>query len=166
MDKASASDKPSVITRGIEGVAALSYPQKSKAIEYHQQEKGLHVGSFTNKQRKQLQHEFKLHMEKYAKGLIGKGSDHTKVVIWDDMMILRCEGFLTEPERFIATTVSGVNLVKESRMEIAKQFATDKVPYIEEFLGASCIHQTFDVEADKDFWIHVMVFDKLLIETK
>ncbi len=147
-------------------MADSGYFQKGTALAYHPQEKGLQVGVLTNKQRRQLQHEFKIHMEKYAKELIGKGSDHTKVLIWDDMLILRCEGFLTEPERFIATTVSGVNLVKESRMEIAKQFATDKVPFFEEFLGANCIHQTFDVEAGKDFWIHVMVFDKILIEIK
>ena len=147
-------------------MAGLGYLQKSAAQEYPQQEKNLYVGALTNKQRRQLQHEFKIHMEKYAKKLIGKGSDNTKVIIWDDMLILRCEGFLTEPERFITTTAGGVNLVKGSRMEIAKQFAIDKVPFFEEFLGANCIHQTFDVEADKDFWIHVMVFDKQLIELK
>ena len=118
----------------------------------------------TNKQRRQLQHEFKIHLEKYFKGLLGKGSDYTKVTIWDDMVIVRREGFLTEPEKYITTTQNGDNLVKASRMQITKQYAIDNISYFETQLGAKCIHQTVDVESKKDFWIHVMVFDQLLIE--
>ncbi|MGJ7922845.1 DUF2294 domain-containing protein [Neobacillus sp. LXY-4] len=132
---------------------------------HHLNEKRLNEGKITNQQRRQLQHEIKIYMEKYAKRL-GKGSDFTKVTIWDDMLILRCKGFLTEPEKFIASCAKGGNLIKESRMQIAKQFAIDSVKYFEEKFAANCIHQTFDVESEQDFWIHVMVFDQQLIELK
>ena len=57
-----------------------------------------------DRQRKQLQHELKIYMEKYFKQKLGKGVDHTKVIIWDDMVIIRGEGFLTEPEKYIVET--------------------------------------------------------------
>jgi uncharacterized protein YbcI len=136
------------------------------SFQYHLHDNKLNESKLTNKQRRQLQHEFKIHLEKYWINLIGKGSDFTKVTIWNDMLILRCEGFLTDPEKYVAAAPKGSKLVKESRMHIAKQFAVDNVPYFEAKLGANCIHQTFDVESNKDFWIHVIIFDQLLIEIK
>ena len=118
----------------------------------------------SNKQRKQLQHEFKIYMEKYFKSKLGKGVDYTRVIIWDDMLIIRGEKFLTEPEKYIVQTSSGQDVVKAARMQVAKQHSIDNLPYFEEKLGAKCIHQTYDVESENDFWIHVMVFDQVLIE--
>jgi uncharacterized protein YbcI len=135
-------------------VAEHNFLQDKKTVECR----------FTNKERRQLQHEMKIHLEKYFKGLIGKAANYTKVVIWDDTVIIQGEGFLTEPEKFVARGTRGGNLVKQTRMQVAQQFAKDNVPYFEEKLGANCIHQTYDVEANKDFWIHVMIFDQLLIE--
>ncbi|WP_066310223.1 Na-translocating system protein MpsC family protein [Bacillus sp. FJAT-29814] len=124
------------------------------------------LGALTNKQRRQLQHEIKLHMEKYGRDLVRKASDYTKVTIWDDMMILRCEGFLTEPEKFVSAIPMGISLINESRMQIAEQFSKDNLPYFEDKLGAKCIHKSYVVESDKDFFIFTMVFDKMLIEIK
>lgn len=45
-------------------------------------------------QRRKLQHEFKLYMEQYFKRKLGKGVDHTKIVIWEDMLIIRGKDFL------------------------------------------------------------------------
>jgi uncharacterized protein YbcI len=123
-------------------------------------------GKFTIKQRKSLQHECTLHLEKYFKGIIGKGSNYTSVIIWNNMVILRGEGFLTDPEKFVAIDEEGSNLVKETRMQIAKKLSKDTVPYFEEKLGANCIWQSFDVDAKNDFWVHIMFFDQLLIEVK
>lgn len=117
----------------------------------------------SNKQRKQLQHEFKIYMEKYFKDKLGKGVDYTKVIIWDDMLIIRGEKFLTEPEKYIINN-SGSDMVKAARMQVAKQHSIDNLPYFEEKLGARCIHQNYDVESENDYWIHVMVFDQRLIE--
>ncbi|WP_153014661.1 Na-translocating system protein MpsC family protein [Syntrophomonas wolfei] len=36
------------------------------------------------------------------------------------------------------------------------------VPYFEEKLQARVIHQTYDIEPENDFWMHVMVFDRIL----
>jgi len=43
---------------------------------------------------------------------LGKGVDHTKVVIWDDMLVIRGERFLTEPERYIVEIPAGKEVVR------------------------------------------------------
>jgi Uncharacterized conserved protein len=116
------------------------------------------------RQRKQLQHELKIYMEKYFKQKLGKGVDHTKVIIWDDMVIIRGEGFLTEPEKYIVETTAGKDLVNNARMQVARQHSIDNMPYLETIFGAKAIHQTYMIEAENDFWMHVIVFDKILTE--
>jgi len=37
-----------------------------------------------DQQRKQMQHEFKIYMEKYFKQKLGKGVDKTRIIIWED----------------------------------------------------------------------------------
>jgi len=116
------------------------------------------------RQRRQLQHELKIYMEKYFKKKLGKGVDQNKVIIWEDMLIIRGEGFLTEPEKYIVQTIAGKDVVDQARMQVAKQHSIDNMPYIETLLGAKAIHQTFMIEAENDFWMHVVVFDRVLTE--
>jgi uncharacterized protein YbcI len=116
------------------------------------------------RQRKQKQHELKIYMEKYFKEKLGKGTDNTKIIISNDMLIIRGEGFLTEPEKFIVATAEGNKVVNQSRMHVARQHSIDNMPYIEKFLGAKAIHETCMVEAENDFWMHVIVFDKILTD--
>ena len=94
---------------------------------------------------------------------IGEGVDHTKVVIWDDMLVIR-ERFLTDPERYIVETPAGKDVVRAARMQVAKQHSIDNVPYFEEVLQAKAIHQVYDVEPENDFWMHVVIFDRKLTE--
>ncbi len=117
-----------------------------------------------DRQRKQLQHEFKIYMEQYFKQKLGRGVDYTKIIIWDDMLIVRGERFLTEPEKYIVQTASGKEVVRAARMEVAKQHSIDNMSYFEERLNARAIHQAYDIEPEKDFWIHVVVFDRCLTE--
>jgi len=113
-------------------------------------------------QRRQMQHEFKIYMEKYFKDKLGKGVDFTKIVIWDDMLIIRGEGFLTSPEKFINQTPSGREVIRAARMQVVKQHIIDNMKYFEERLQAKAIHQAYDLEPEKDFWMHVIVFDRVL----
>lgn len=119
---------------------------------------------FTNKQRRQLQHEFKNHLEKYFKDLLGKGLDYTKVTIWDDMVIIRGERFLTETEKVITQTSKGCELVNEARMQVVHHYIKDNLTYFEEKLGAKCIHHAHEIDSKKDYWVHLMIFDQLLID--
>ena len=116
------------------------------------------------RQRKQMQHELKIYMEKYFKQKLGKSVDYTKITIWDDMLIIQGERFLTEPEKYIVTTTAGKDVVNSARMHVARQHAIDNVPYFETLLGAKVIHQTYMVEAENDFWMHAMVFDRVLTQ--
>jgi uncharacterized protein YbcI len=109
-----------------------------------------------------MQHELKIYMEQYFKSKLGKGVDHTKVTIWEDLMVIRGEGFLTEPEKYIVNTAAGQDVVNASRMRVAKQHSRDNVPYFEKLLEAKVIHEAFLVDAQKDFWMHVLVFDTML----
>lgn len=117
-----------------------------------------------DQQRRQLQHEFKTYMEQYFKERLGKGVDYTKIVIWDDMLIIRGEGFLTTPEIFIVKTPHGKEVVKASRMQVVKQHTIDNVPYFESKLDAKAIHHAFTMEPENDFWMHVIVFNRVLTE--
>ncbi len=133
-------------------------PEEKRSGEGSQAEK------LNDRQRKQLQHELKIYMEKYFKQKLGKGVDHTKVIIWDDMVIIRGEGFLTEPEKYIVATTAGKDLVDNARMQVARQHSIDNMPYLETVFGAKAIHQTYMIEAENDFWMHVIVFDRALTD--
>ncbi len=114
--------------------------------------------------RRQLQHELKLYMEKYFKSKLGKGVDHTRITIWEDVLIIRGQGFLTDPEKYIVSTMAGKDVVNSARMHVAKQHSTDNVPYFEKLFNAKAVHQAYLVEADNDYWMHVVVFDRVLTE--
>ncbi|MEN6391802.1 MAG: DUF2294 domain-containing protein [Syntrophomonas sp.] len=116
------------------------------------------------RQRKQIQHELKVYMEQYFKRKLGKGVDYTRVVLWEDMLIIRGERFLTEPEIYIVQTPAGKEVVRAARMEVARQHSIDNVPYFEEKFQAKAIHQTYDIEPENDFWWHIVVFDRVLTE--
>jgi len=117
-----------------------------------------------DQERRQFQHEFKIYMEKYFKDKLGKGVNKTKMVIWDDMLVIRGEGFLTEPEKYINNTPSGREVVRAARMQVVKQHAIDNVGYFERRLGARAIHHAYELEPENDFWMHVIVFDRVLTE--
>lgn len=117
-----------------------------------------------DRQRRKLQHEFKLYMEQYFKQKLGKGVDYTKIILWEDMLIVRGEKFLTDPEKYIVQTTSGKEVVRAARMQVARQHAIDNTPYFEEILQAKAVHQTYDIEPESDFWMHVIVFDRCLTE--
>ncbi|KUO77815.1 MAG: hypothetical protein APF81_18200 [Desulfosporosinus sp. BRH_c37] len=122
----------------------------------------------TNKQRKQLQHEIKIYVEKYFKSKLGNAADYCKVIIWNDLLVIRAEKLLTQVEKYIiqtqTQTPTGCDRVKEVRMQVAKQHSIDNLTYFEEKLGAKCIHLSYDVNPSEDFWVQVMVFDHVLID--
>ncbi|MEN6351725.1 MAG: Na-translocating system protein MpsC family protein [Syntrophomonas sp.] len=117
---------------------------------------------YDDRQRKQKQHELKIYLDKYFKEKLGKGEDLTKITITNDMLIIRGKRFLTEPEKFIAATAEGNEVINQSRMHVARRHSIDNMPYFEKFLGAKVIHESCTVEAQKDFWMHVIIFDRVL----
>lgn len=83
-----------------------------------------------DQQRRQMQHKFKLYMEKY-----------------------------------IVATESGKDVVNAARRQVAKQHSIDNIPYFEEELKAKVIHQMYEIEAENDFWMHAMVFNRELTDS-
>lgn len=126
--------------------------------------KPAHEHKLDERQRKQIQHELKSYLDKYFKENLGKGEDNTKVLISNDMLIIRGERFLTEPEKFIVKTAEGNKDVNQSRMHVARQHSSDNMPYIERLLKAKAIHEFYTVKAENDYWMHVIVFDRVLTE--
>jgi uncharacterized protein YbcI len=118
----------------------------------------------SEKEIKELQHELMIHMRQYFKRILGRGVDYNRVTIHEDMLIIIGEGFLTEPEKFIAQTPGGANTIIASRMKVVRQHIADNNAYFEERLQAKIIHQTYSVEPEKNFWMHVMIFDRALTE--
>jgi uncharacterized protein YbcI len=117
-----------------------------------------------DKEIKELQHELKIHMSKYFKRILGRGVDHTKITIYEDMLIIRGEGYLTEPEKFIAQTPNGSDTIRASRMKVVQQHREDNIPIIEERVRAKALHHSFCVEPENNFWMHCIVFDRSLTE--
>lgn len=116
----------------------------------------------SEQERKRVQHEFKIYMEQYFKRTLGKSVETTKINIVEDMLIIRGEGFLTEPEKFIVKTPRGKEAIRASRMHVVRQHVVDNLLFFENKLGAKAIHQTYEVEAENDFWMHAIVFDRVL----
>lgn len=125
-------------------------------------EKEPNVQRLSEQERKRLQHEFKIYMEQYFKRKLGKSVDFTKIIICEDMLIIRGEGFLTDPEKFIVKTPAGIDAIRSSRMHVVKQHVVDNMDYFEKNLGARAMHQTYEVEPENDFWMHAIVFDRTL----
>ena len=111
---------------------------------------------------KRRQHELKIYMEQYFKRTLGKSVDTTRITIVEDMLVIRGEGFLTEPEKYIVMTPQGKDAIRASRMHVVEQHIIDNVPFFEKLLNAKAIHHTYEVEAHNDFWIHAIVFDRVL----
>ena len=109
--------------------------------------------------RKQMQHDIKIYLQQYFKQELGKGIDYTKIIICEDMLIIRGEGFLTEPEKIVAQTPSGKKIIKALRNHVILQLWQHNKKYLEEKLDAKVIHSFFDIEPEKDFWINTVVFD-------
>ncbi len=137
---------------------------KVNFLENRSNDNNNNINRLNERERKKIQHELKIYMEKYFKQKLGKSVDYTKIVLCDDMLVIQGEGFLTEPEKYIVKTTSGKDVVNNARMHVARQHAIDNVPYFETLLDAKMIHQTYMVEAEKDFWMHVIVFDRGLTQ--
>ncbi|MGI6067062.1 MAG: DUF2294 domain-containing protein [Bacillota bacterium] len=117
---------------------------------------------FNEQQRKQLQHEIKLYLQRYGKENLGKGADYCKVNICDDLLIIRGEGYLTEPEKYIARTPSGREKIRASRIEVIIAYWQDNKSYFEEKLQAKVVHHIYDLDPGNDFWMHTIMFDRQL----
>jgi len=138
--------------------------KKSSQNNMPDQENKVNQSRANEPKRRQIQHTIKLYMEKYFKEKLGKGVDHTRVILWEDMLIIRGEGFLTEPEKYIVATESGKDVVNAARMQVARQHSIDNLAFFENMLNARLIHQVYTIEAENDFWMHVMIFDRMLTE--
>lgn len=110
----------------------------------------------------QLQIEFTTFMDEYFEQKLGQKIKSSTVTIGEDMVFIRGQGFLTEPEKYIAQTAAGREVVNTARIQVARQHSVDNVPYFELRLDAKVIHQAFNIEAENDFWMHIMVFDRVL----
>jgi uncharacterized protein YbcI len=121
-----------------------------------------HTERLNEQERKRLQHELKIYMEQYFKRTLGKSVDTTRISIVEDMLVIRGEGFLTAPEKFIVMTPQGKDAVRAFRMHVVQQHIIDNIPIFEKLFNAEAVHQTYEVEAHNDFWIHAIVFNRVL----
>lgn len=113
-------------------------------------------------ERRQLQHEIKTYLIQYFKKNLGRGVDDVKIIIFEDMLITRLTGFLTEPEKYIVKTPNGCEKVRASRRQVGDQQIIDSAPYYEEMLKAKIIYQAYDVDPENDFAGGLIVFDRVL----
>ncbi len=117
---------------------------------------------FSDQERRKLQHQIKTYMIQYFKRILGRGVDDVKILIFEDMLIMRLTGFLTEPEKYIMNTPNGKDIVRMSRRQVGDQHIIDNIPYFEETLQAKVICQSYDIDPENDFAGHLIVFDHVL----
>ncbi len=101
-------------------------------------------------------------MIQYFKRLLGRGVDEVKIIVFEDMLIIRLNGFLTEPEKYIVNTPNGRDIVRISRRQVGDQHIIDNMPYFEEKLKAKAIYQSYDIDPENDFAGGLIVFDHVL----
>lgn len=111
-------------------------------------------------EKKQLQHEINIYVQKYSKETVGKGSDFIKSYIFEDMFIIRGEGFLSEAEKYLSQTPSGCETVRASRMEGIRRFLDIYNQLLQEKFHALVVRNFFDVKPKTDSWAHMVVFDR------
>lgn len=118
----------------------------------------------TDQERRKLQHEIRLYMMQYFKRILGRGIDDVKISIFEDMLIMKLMGFLTEPEKYIImNTPNGSELIRASRRQVGDQTAIDNTAYFEEMLKAQVVYQSYDMDPKNDFASHLIIFDRMLI---
>lgn len=115
---------------------------------------------FNEQQIRQLQHEIKTHIQQFSKTNVGKGSDYIKCSIYDDMLILRGSGFLSEMELYISQTPKGCEKIIASRIEVIERSHQEFKEYLEEKFGAKEIHRAYSIEPSTNFWIDIHLFDR------
>lgn len=121
-------------------------------------------GLLDDQQRCRIQHEIKVYIEQYFKNQIGKGFDNLRILISEDMLIIRGHGFLTETEKFIVKTPQGRKVLRAARFEIARQRIHDNNPYFEGLFGAKIIYNTYDIDPEQEILTHLFIFDHKLAE--
>jgi uncharacterized protein YbcI len=119
------------------GVINIGQPDQFKGIVVKSKEPG--EKRLNEQERKRMQHEFKIYMEQYFKRTLGKSVETTKITIVEDMLIIRGEGFLTEPEKFIVKTPRGKEAIRSSRMHVVQQHVVDNLLFFENKLGC-CVY--------------------------
>jgi uncharacterized protein YbcI len=117
---------------------------------------------FLDQERRKLQHEIKTYMILYFKRILGRGVDEVKITIFEDMLIIRLKGFLTEPEKYIVNTPNGKEIVRASRRQVGDQHVIDNIPYFEETLKAKVVYHSYDIDPENDFAGHLIVFNHVL----
>jgi hypothetical protein len=66
--------------------------------------------------------------------------------------------------KYILETTAGKDLANNAPMQVAKQHSIDNMPYLEAALGVKAIRQSNLIEAENDFRMHIVVFDRVLTE--
>jgi uncharacterized protein YbcI len=113
-------------------------------------------------ERRNLQHEIKNYLIKYFKRILGRGIDEVKIVIFEDMLIIRLTGFLTDPEKYIVSTPNGREIIRASRRHVGDQHVIDNIPYFENMVKANVVYNSYDIEPENDFAGHLIIFDHML----
>lgn len=119
---------------------------------------------FSDQERRKVQHEIRIYLMQYFKRILGRGIDDLKICIFEDILIIKLTGFLTEPEKYIIrNTPDGSNLIRAARIQVGEQNVIDNTAYFEKELKAKIIFQSCDMDPKNDFACHLIIFDRMLI---
>ena len=118
----------------------------------------------SDQERKNIQIEINNYLVQYFEKKTGKGISTIKVDLYKEMLLIRIEGFLTDSEKSIAVTPAGIDTIRISRAQAARQNILDNIDILEKKLGAKVFYQTYDIDPEKDFATYLIIFDRILTD--
>jgi len=121
-------------------------------------------GILSDRERTNIQNEIKDFLVRYFKKKPGNGVAGLKVDLYKEMLLIRIEGFLTGPEKLTASTASGIETVRASLGQDAREVIDENMEILEKKLGAKVFHQSYDIDPEKDFATYLIVFDRILTD--
>lgn len=101
---------------------------------------------------------------KFEQEHMGRGPRKIKSRILEDMVIVRLVGFLTPAEKKLACNVSGIQTIKQTRMELFEHSNEEFKAVFDGLFDAQIISIHSDISTISGEKIIIVVFDKYIAD--
>lgn len=106
-----------------------------------------------------LDKEIALEIVKTIKKATGKGPENHKIYFFEDIILVKIRGFLSDGEVMLAKTELGSDKVRNYRLELAKVIGPIIKKNIQDLLGIDTENFFFDINPEKNEGVVVLEFN-------
>ncbi|PXW93046.1 uncharacterized protein YbcI [Streptohalobacillus salinus] len=96
---------------------------------------------------------------------MGRGPEKIKTLIYQDLIIIRLQGFLSQSEKNLAETLEGVELIKKVRTALFEKSRISLENAIKSVVDVNVVSTHSDVSTKSGEKMIIVVVDKNLEET-